>query len=422
MSLTYNNVKWQQISAVLVALGLNPAEVIKLKAAPCGEDYISAVMEWAKNDEEISSPLAELRKIQCEARKRQGEDRETIQDTPKEIKEIWTTQQEVVTLQQVSERVERIEEGSNKDKDHEILKKLAEVNSQKVIEDHAKAYQEGTHIIFLESVEKWLDDRLSPNRVLVITGNAGIGKSVIAAVIWKRMQEVGRLSLSHFCQHDKARYRNPKVMLQSLDCQLSYSLSEYKDVLGKMLSRNLGVELNNMEAKDLFDLLFDELLSKLKDPGRNISWYGLNESEYQVRNELLDVISKHFIKLPRWIRFLVTTRPEINIADSLKDFKPLQLDPNDGENVMDLKLLFEEQLCHVIPQDHQEVIISELVEKSEGLVLYASLLVHFMKENFSLFTPEQLDSTLLPGISYVYQTYFKRLERELPQELKIKED
>ena len=104
----------------------------------------------------------------------------------------------------------------------------------------------------------------------MITGNAGIGKSVIAAVIWKRMQEVGRLSLSHFCQHDKARYRNPKVMLQSLDCQLSYSLSEYKDVLGKMLSRNLGVELNNMEAKDLFDLLFDELLSKLKDPGRNI--------------------------------------------------------------------------------------------------------------------------------------------------------
>ena len=90
---------------------------------------------------------------------------------------------------------------------------------------------------------------------------------------------------------------------------------------------------------------------------------------------------------------------------------------------MDLKLLFEKHLCHVMPQDyHQEVIISELVEKSEGLVLYASLLVHFMKENFSLFTPEQLDSTLLSGISYVYQTYFKRLERELCQELKIKED
>ena len=68
---------------------------------------------------------------------------------------MWTTQQEVVTLQQVNERVERMEEGSNKDKDDEILKKLAEVYSQKVIEDHAETYQEGTRIIFLESVEKW---------------------------------------------------------------------------------------------------------------------------------------------------------------------------------------------------------------------------------------------------------------------------
>ena len=176
---------------------------------------------------------------------------------------------------------------------------------------------------------------------MVISGNAGMGKSLIAAVLCKRMQEVGRLSGSHICQHDKARYRNPKVLLQSLDCQLSYSLSEYMDALGKMLSRNLGVELNNMEVKDLFDLLFDELLSKLQHPGRNILLVvdGLGESEYQGSNEVLDVISKHFIKLPRWVRFLVITRSEINIADCLKDFKPFQLDPNNEDNVMNVKLL-----------------------------------------------------------------------------------
>ena len=89
---------------------------------------------------------------------------------------------------------------------------------------------------------------------------------------------------------------------------------------------------------------------------------------------------------------------------------------------MDLKLVFEKQLCDVIPQDHQEVIISELVKKSEGIILNASLLVHFIKENFSLFTPKQLDRTLLSGISSVYQTYFKRLQKELCQELKIKDE
>ena len=38
------NVKWQEISAVLVALALNLAGV-KLKAVPCGEDYINVVIE-----------------------------------------------------------------------------------------------------------------------------------------------------------------------------------------------------------------------------------------------------------------------------------------------------------------------------------------------------------------------------------------
>ena len=439
------NMNWQEISAVLVTLGLNPAEVVKLKAAPCGEDYISTVIEWVNSDEEIKSQLAEVRQrleevhqTLQETHQKQEEDHQTLQVTHQAVEDVRQIHQdnhqaveEVVkaqkktleALQEVNEKVEKLKERTNEDNDDEI-RKLAEVNSQKVIEDHAEKYQEGTRLFFFQSVEKWLDDRSSPNRVMVISGNAGMGKSVIAAVICKRMQEAGRLSGSHFCQHDKARYRNPKVMLQSLACQLSYSLPEYKDALVKTLSRNLGVELNNMEVKDLFDLLFDEVLSKLEDPGRNILLVvdGLDESEYQGRNELLDVISNHFIKLPRWIRFLVTTRPEINIADSLERFKPLQLEPNDEENLMDMKLLFAKQLSDVIPEDHQEVIINELVNKSEGLILYAYLLVHFIKENIPLLTPEQLDRSLPSGISSVYQTYFQRLERELCKELKIKEE
>ena len=164
------NVKWQEISAVLVALGLNPAEVVKLKAAPCGEDYISAVIEWVKSDNEINSKLTEICKIQQEARQRQEEDHETLQEVQGAINEVVRTQQEnLETLQQVNEKVEKRKEQSNEDKRDEILRKLAQVNSQKVIEDHAEKYQEGTRVFFFESVAKWLDDRSSPNRVMVIS-------------------------------------------------------------------------------------------------------------------------------------------------------------------------------------------------------------------------------------------------------------
>ena len=83
------NVKWQEISAMLVSLGLNPVEVVRLKSAPCGEDYISAVIEWIKSDEEIKSQLRELRKGQQEARQMQEEDHNTLQDTHDVVTGVW---------------------------------------------------------------------------------------------------------------------------------------------------------------------------------------------------------------------------------------------------------------------------------------------------------------------------------------------
>ena len=113
-------------------------------------------------------------------------------------------------------------------------------------------------------------------------------------------------------------------MLQSLASQLCDFLPDYKKALVEKLSRNLGVEINNMEVKDLFEVLFEEPLATLDDPGLTflIVIDGLDESEFQGRNELLDVIANYFQHLPLWIRFLVTTRPERNIAETLKNLHP----------------------------------------------------------------------------------------------------
>ena len=146
-----------------------------------------------------------------------------------------------------------------------------------------------------------------------------MGKSVISAVVCQRMRHAGRLTGSHFCQHNKARLRNPKIMLQSLAYQLSEFLPPYKRELVKALSRNLGEDINNLEVKELFELLFEKPLRTVDDPGRSLLMVidGLDESEYKGRNELLDVMANQFRTLPGWVRFCFTTRPEINIADRL---------------------------------------------------------------------------------------------------------
>ena len=431
---------WQEISAVLVALGLDQVEIDRLKAEHSGEeDYHDLLRDWSESEEDIKSQLREISHFQTQVhedvedlRRTQIEDHTTLEDTKIKLEEL--SQCQTKTLSAVKEVQEGIEEfkqvaesEKNKrevDREAEVLSNLAKVEFKGDIEYHAQRFQEGTREWMFNKIDEWLDNKSSPNRVMVISGNAGMGKSVISAVVCKRMQQAGRLSGSHFCEHNNVRYSKPQLMLQSLAVHLTQTLPEYKKALVEQLSRNLGVHLNSMGVEELFALLFKEPLSTVKDPERNILIVvdGLDESEYQGRNELLDVVANQFCKLPEWIRFLVTTRPEINIAESLKHLQPMQLDEKQAENVRDIKLFFEMRLGSKIEDVHKNVLFKKLVERSEGVFLYAYFLITFFEENVSLLTLKQVENRLPLGISSVYLSHFKRLERELCEELKVDEE
>ena len=499
---------WQEITAVLISLGLDQAEIDRLQAERCGEDdHINVLTDWADSEQKIKSELKEVKRDVKEVLQTQLEDRKTQQEsssrleqvheivnkthrainevlqnhsedhsslhdtiskldeihqieneTHDAIKEVRQTkledhktlqdgvsklegisQTQTKTQQAVEEVHETIQAGLGEvkqeleslskkremDRADELLRNLAKSEFKGDIEYHAQRFQDGTREWIFKRVDNWLDERTSQNRAMVISGNAGMGKSVISAVTCKRMQEAGRLSGSHFCQHKNVRYRSPQLMLQSLASHLSHTLPEYKKSLVEQLSRNLGpVELNSMGVEELFALLLKEPLNNVKDPGRNILMVidGLDESEYQGRNELLDVIANQFSKLPQWIRFFVTTRSEINIADSLKHLQPLHLDENQEENLKDIRLFFEMQLSSKIAVEQKDVLLTKLVEKSEGVFLYAFFLIDHIQVNFPLLNPEQLESSLPLGISSVYLSHFKRLENELRKELKMDEN
>ena len=403
-TLTFNAM-WQEISAPLVALGLNRAEMDRLKAERGGEeDYLDALLEWADSEEDIKSQLKNIHHTQTETQRTV----ETLQ----------------ASLREVKEAVDSFKEEKEKDSTDEVLRNLAKSEFKGDIEYYLERFQPDTREWVFNRVQNWLDDRNSQNRVMVISGNAGMGKSVIAAVVCQRMQEAGRLSGNHFCQHNNSRYQNPRLMLQSLACHLSRTLPEYKQALVEQLSRNLGRDLNDMSVEELFALLFREPLSTAVDPGRNMLMVidGLDESEYQGRNELLDVIANQFCKLPSWIRFLVTTRPATNIMDKLKHLKPFPLDPDNEKNVDDIRAVLEKRLHRVVKPENEDSVVEKLVLMSEGLMLYAHFLMLYIEEDPSVLNTADLDRSLPLGISAVYSSYFKRLELELKKQLGVKEE
>ena len=389
---------WKEISAVLVALGLDQTEIDKLKEEKCGaEDYLDVLLEWAKSEEELKSHLADLcgshsatqysikevrdtqledhktlqdsksmlrevhrsqnttqrsiedvRQTQLEdhktlqdsksvlgevrrsqsktqrsiedVRQTQLEDHKTLQDSKSVLGEVHQTQTKIQStiqgaaksqderfeslqtgLQEVKLAVGELNKGRNSgSQEDEVLRNLVKSEFKGDIEFHVQRFQEDTRGWVFNKVENWLDDRNSQNRVMVIYGNAGMGKSVVSAAVCKKMQVAGRLCGSHFIQHNNARYRKPQLMLQSLACHMCHALPVFKLALVKQLTRNTGKDLNDMGVEELFALLFKEPLSSVEDPGRNmlIVIDGLDESDYHDRNELLEVIANHFCKLP----------------------------------------------------------------------------------------------------------------------------
>ena len=470
---------WQELSTTLHSLGLDQAEIDRLKAEQGGEeDYLDALIEWADSEENIKAQLKDIRKFQTKTEEsiaqvlqtqlNFSETQSKTQDVAEEVLRMELKGQKILldskskldevsqlinathqarneanqesilllekvcesqskTIQAVDVMHESIQEVKQEVKsltkrknEHagEVLKTLVQSEFKGDIEFHANKFQEGTREWIFKSIEDWLDDRSSPHRAMVISGNPGMGKTVISAVVSQRMQKAGRLAGSHFCQHNNSRYRDPRLMLQSLACHLCQAMPSYKDTLVEQLSRNMGEGLKNMGVEELFALLFKEPLSTVQDPGRNtlIVIDGLDESEYQGRNELLHVISNHFSMLPVWIRILITTRPERSITEALRHLEPIELKQKREENLNDIQTLFENQLSNKIGEEHKDIILKELVKKSEGLFIYAYFIVDFIQKNVSFLTPDQLQRVLPSGISSVYLSYFKRLENELCKE------
>ena len=350
--------------------------------------------------EDIQQTQADIQKTVENVRHTQAKTQQSVEEVFQNVKKVEAG------LKELKETVGSLKEGKDKDRADEVLRNLTKSEFRGDIEYYVQRFQEGTREWVFEKVQNWLDDRSSQNRVMVISANAGMGKSLISAVICKRMQQAGRLLGSHFCQHNNVRYCKPQLMIQSLACHLSHALPEYKQALVEQLSRNLGTDLNNMGVEELFALLFKEPLSAVGDPGRNMLMVidGFDESEYHGRNELLDVIANQFCKLPIWIRLFVTTRPALNIAERLKHLKLLELQSDGEENLEDVRVFCLKRLEHVVKPVNVGELVERLVLKSEGLMLYAHFLILSITGSASISHEEDLVGSSPSGISAVYHS------------------
>ncbi len=433
--------RWKEVSSTLLRLGLHQAEIDRLKAEDCGEEEVNRVREkWSESDSEILSKLDGIEKMLKEVHELSHEsskvcstllglglhqaeiDRLSTEDCGEEevsrarkklndesVKQIVSKLDE---FEKVLTEVYELSHESSKQiqslSDDILTKNLHWCDFENEIQFLVERYTKGTRGWVFEQVSAWLLDKSSRNRAFIISGAAGMGKSTVAAVVCRIFPE--HFAACHFFQYDNSRYNNPMLFLQSLAWQLCNVLPEYRQNVITKISGNKGERLNDMNIEGLFSMLFKEPFTHISDRSKHflIVIDALDECQ-QGKFELIDLVRNHFHKFPKFIRFLITTRSEKDIARKFQEFNPLFLKRDDKLNLHDLRLLLEDKLKTTVEPVARERLVKILVEKSEGLMLYASFLCRLSENMYINLNTESLPS----GIEKIYELYFNRLRNEL---------
>lgn len=248
----------------------------------------------------------------------------------------------------------------NTEKEYRLLSK--EFYGRKWVEDY---------------IEDWQDRQQTKS--LVIYGKPGSGKSAFCVNYSHYNSDVYGCFL---CEWNREFSINPHQLIRTMAFRLATKLTDYRKLLLHQLEQ---VDNGLAEMKDdaLFEFLLSYPLNHLVDGGREIGMIivdGLDEAEKDGINPLAAVFARCVERLPRWIRFIFTSRPEKSVISLFEGAKTLDLvnDMPDGYNDI-MAYLLRALSIELKSIPNRLEVLNKICELSEGVFLYAELLVDDVK-------------------------------------------
>lgn len=213
----------------------------------------------------------------------------------------------------------------------------------------------------------------------MIYGKPGSGKSAFSVNYSHYNSDVYGCFL---CEWNREFSISPHQLIRTMAFRLATKLPDYRKLLLHQLEQvDNGLEEMNDDA--LFEFLLSYPLNHLVDGGRETGMIivdGLDEAEKDGVNPLATVFSRCAERLPRWIQFIFTSRPERNIISLFEGADSLDIvdDIPDGYN--DIMAYLLRALSIELKQIPNRLeVLNKICELSEGVFLYAELLVEDVK-------------------------------------------
>ena len=279
----------------------------------------------------------------------------------------------------------------------------------------AKRYDSDTRRWFFDDFDKWFRDP-GDSRAYVLLGDPGVGKSVMAGVMAQRMRETGQLGAAYFCRHNNVTRNDPRYLLGTIARQLCDCNTQYKVTVGGENGVKMLLGNSKLRVRELFTKLLQEPLSKCSpcDQRKLVIIDALDETEYESREDFLDVIMHCFPLLPEWLVFFITSRPEDSVQFRFKKYNPcvkICAGNSDQDNFYQQhERDIQTFLRNKINFSRLSVTVEDISKRCNGLFLYAHYIVEELR--LSANSGKELNqlSDLFPGdIDSFFLENFKRV-------------
>lgn len=246
--------------------------------------------------------------------------------------------------------------------------------------------------------DKWLNENRD-SRVYFITGLPGVGKTALAVHM---LQVCNNIMAFHLCRKGNSEKISLRRAICSIAYQLSRELPEYHDHLMRV---NIVQEKDRCNDDALFDVLIAGPLSHCGNQEKDVLILidGIDEAGDCYHSPFSSFLARNMEKLPQWIRFVLTSRPEDAVLQPLQEFSTHVLHADSPENISDIKNYITKRFSCL---DRGCAFDASLIaDRSEGIFLYAK---YVCNELMSRAHGSQVNYELPAGIGAIYYDFFNR--------------
>ena len=258
-----------------------------------------------------------------------------------------------------------------------------------------------------KKVDDWLSDTTTQaSRVFWITGDPGSGKTAFASVLSTTRPQIAAY---HICRYGDKQKSDPRWATLSIAWQLSTQIPELLDRYNSIV--DLGEVCSSPDAHAIFEkLIVEPMNSRMVVPTRKplvILLEGLDEATRDKRNSLAEFLAEEIDRLPDWVRFIFTSRPDQEVIKPLQAFyKPVSIKVDSEENQRDAEDFLRKELGKIDgdPSSLKKT-IEVVVKQSGSLFLYVEAIRKGLEENDILLG----DINSFPkGLGGIYLRFFRR--------------